>query len=617
MRCVTPALYKCRSNLAADGATQNPMSFTKQSVLDDQSRPQPSQQVSQLNEVNTLRTPKELDDSTARIESQLRLLQADDIAEIGKSRRVQGHGLVSDGIEHWHLTVSNVGRFIWYLTVTWSSLITGVASGTLDPPDAVAVILWSAGTSISLAAIFVMCVIGTFPPFIWLWRLRYGNLSLVNASIPGLFESLTQEQNQAAQEKLSVEVNPKAHDPRIFDIDIAALLLQISALMYERDTKATTNAINDAQTRSHAFTNENKGSSNEDDGGNTVVDPSEPGAVLRSLFPASDVKHILSTLNAGAKDSEAEIQKFVSRYGLRFAVASELQTTSQAYCCLFWDPKGTFVIVAFKGTDPMSFEEWTTDCTATFVDASRDIPGFQYVHKGFKDRVLPSEGRQPYYSIAAAVKVVCEELVKGHEEGTKIQVWFTGHSLGTALASIAYAKALVDPGDLGPHALLRDAYVFATPILCDIKSRLFFNFKMSEDHNLPRTLWRVTNRDDFVATGVPEFGDKRVEGFGPDNMFNFSHLGVEVFMKDHPNPSRVTGDAVRAPAGYQVLIKSKFEEKILHIMRNRLIKEGKVQPFYITCLQYLPIVGRLAAHGTTNYWEQLQRIGMLPTVEQD
>ncbi|KAG9025556.1 hypothetical protein FRB95_010060 [Tulasnella sp. JGI-2019a] len=580
---------------------------------------QPPQQTNQLHEVNTPRTPKELHDSTSRIEHQLRLLQADDIAQIGKNRQVRGHNWVSDGVEHWHLTVSNVKRLIWYLTVTWSSLITGVASGKLDFQEATAVILWSAWTSVSLAAIFVVCVIGTFPPIVWLWRLRYGVLSLVNASIPNFFESLTLEQNEAAQEKLSAEVDPKGHNPRTFDLDIAALLLQISALMYERDTKGTIEAVKDAQKRSHSLATESKDSSSAilDEDDSAGADSSDPGAVIRSLFAASDAKHILSTLNIGAKDSEAPIRKFVKRYGLRFAVASELRTTSQAYCSLFWQPEGKFVIVAFKGTDPTSFDEWATDFTAIFEDGSQDIPGFQYVHKGFKDRVLPSDGHKPYYSIAAAVKVVCEELVKGHEEGTKINIWFTGHSLGTALASLTYAKALMGGNDFGPHALLRDAYVFATPVVCDIKSRLFFNYKMSEDKNLPRTLWRVTNRDDFVATGVPEYGDKCVEGFGADNMFNFSHLGVEVFMKDYPNPSRVTGDAVRAPAGYRVHVSSKFDEKTLHAMRNQLIKEGKVQPFFITWLQYLPVVGRLAAHGTTNYWEQLQRIGMLPAVEQD
>lgn len=42
--------------------------------------------------------------------------------------------------------------------------------------------------------------------------------------------------------------------------------------------------------------------------------------------------------------------------------------------------------------------------------------------------------------------------------------------LGTAIGSLAYAKALLCH-DLGPHALLRDAYMFASPVVCDVDSR--------------------------------------------------------------------------------------------------------------------------------------------------
>ncbi len=48
---------------------------------------------------------------------------------------------------------------------------------------------------------------------------------------------------------------------------------------------------------------------------------------------------------------------------------------------------------------------------------------------------------------------------------------FTGHSLGTALATLCYAKALMCPEDLGPNAVLRDAYLYATPITTDVASR--------------------------------------------------------------------------------------------------------------------------------------------------
>lgn len=85
-------------------------------------------------------------------------------------------------------------------------------------------------------------------------------------------------------------------------------------------------------------------------------------------------------------------------------------------------------------------------------------------------------------------------------------------------------------------------------------------------------------------------------------MFNYSHLGVELYMKDSPNPSQVTGDAARPPAGFDVIVKSDFSDAELQAIHDQLVKEGKVQPRWITSLQYLPIIGRVAAHGTTNYW---------------
>jgi hypothetical protein len=60
-----------------------------------------------------------------------------------------------------------------------------------------------------------------------------------------------------------------------------------------------------------------------------------------------------------------------------------------------------------------------------------------------------------------------------HLGALKSSVFFrmTGHSLGTAIASLAYAKALMS-NNLGEHAVLRDAYLFATPIICDQISRM-------------------------------------------------------------------------------------------------------------------------------------------------
>jgi hypothetical protein len=67
-------------------------------------------------------------------------------------------------------------------------------------------------------------------------------------------------------------------------------------------------------------------------------------------------------------------------------------------------------------------------------------------------------------TISAGIKIVTDELAKGMPPGTKIHVWYTGHSLGTAIASLAYSTALLSK-DIGSNALLRDAYLFATPIV--------------------------------------------------------------------------------------------------------------------------------------------------------
>jgi hypothetical protein len=135
---------------------------------------------------------------------------------------------------------------------------------------------------------------------------------------------------------------------------------------------------------------------------------------------------------------------------------------------VFWDPTGNWIVVALKGTDPRSFEEWTTDFTATFDSAHEDLPGFNMVHRGFKERIFPSKigsgQRKPWTSIAGAIKIVSEGLSQVQAPGTKFNVWFTGHSLGTALATLAYVKALVSIKDLPDNVILRDAYLFATPL---------------------------------------------------------------------------------------------------------------------------------------------------------
>lgn len=61
--------------------------------------------------------------------------------------------------------------------------------------------------------------------------------------------------------------------------------------------------------------------------------------------------------------------------------------------------------------------------------------------------------------------------------------------------------------DMGKHSVLRDAYLYACPILSDRDTVDVFNAKMMQDPKQPKTMWRITSNGDFVATCLPELGD--------------------------------------------------------------------------------------------------------------
>ena len=91
-------------------------------------------------------------------------------------------------------------------------------------------------------------------------------------------------------------------------------------------------------------------------------------------------------------------------------------------------------------------------------------------------------------TITTAIKDVTKLLLKNHPAGTKINIvlachfllvillifvqWVTGHSLGCALASLVYARLIMEleAYECGRDAVIRDAYLFAAPVVCDATS---------------------------------------------------------------------------------------------------------------------------------------------------
>lgn len=121
--------------------------------------------------------------------------------------------------------------------------------------------------------------------------------------------------------------------------------------------------------------------------------------------------------NTEPKFVEVELNK--AGFESRFFRGDE----TDAECFVAWNEKA--VIVSFRGTEAFGFTDWMTDAKFNLVT----WPYGGRVHRGF---------RTTFYElwITLGVRNFLKSLVVGHS-GQKKSVWFTGHSLGSALATLA------------------------------------------------------------------------------------------------------------------------------------------------------------------------------------
>jgi triacylglycerol lipase len=140
---------------------------------------------------------------------------------------------------------------------------------------------------------------------------------------------------------------------------------------------------------------------------------------------------------------------------------------------------GTFAIVAFRGTQP----DQRADVWADFEFVPRSWPGGGDVHEGFQE----------------ALDVVWNDLTQALNETGATKVWFTGHSLGAAVATLA-ADRFGQPAGL---------YTFGSPRLGDGTFTAAFNAR-----HATRSFRYVNDHD--VVTHVPP------------SIFNFRHVDREL-----------------------------------------------------------------------------------------
>lgn len=144
---------------------------------------------------------------------------------------------------------------------------------------------------------------------------------------------------------------------------------------------------------------------------------------------------------------------------------------------------GNVGIVAFRGTVPTSLANWLTDCEVKMVDA--DVPAAG----------VPATGALVHEGFAGAARALIEDfgrlpglrryLAERLAASPRLRLWFTGHSLGAALATIAAYR-------LGR---LQSLYTYGSPRVGNAQFARAFS-GMGISHH------RVVHRHDIV-TRVP------------------------------------------------------------------------------------------------------------------
>jgi hypothetical protein len=80
-----------------------------------------------------------------------------------------------------------------------------------------------------------------------------------------------------------------------------------------------------------------------------TAETSEPGELIASIFSRSAISDIMSLLHEDDEESTpGPINTFINDYNICFEPLSELASTGPAFCSLFWDSGGDWVVAACK-----------------------------------------------------------------------------------------------------------------------------------------------------------------------------------------------------------------------------------------------------------------------------
>jgi predicted lipase len=137
----------------------------------------------------------------------------------------------------------------------------------------------------------------------------------------------------------------------------------------------------------------------------------------------------------------------------------------------------TMIVTAFRGTEPVQLRDWLSDTTTPPWTG-------------------PARTGLVHYGFAEALRAVLPSVLGAIEElrDDEQTIWFTGHSLGGALAMLAAAWVHFED----PKLSAQGVYTFGQPRTCDDA------LAKAYDKALEGRTFRVVNNNDVVAQVPPE-----------------------------------------------------------------------------------------------------------------
>jgi len=171
------------------------------------------------------------------------------------------------------------------------------------------------------------------------------------------------------------------------------------------------------------------------------------------------------------------------------------------------------IVVAYRGTEPTSLTNWITDLSFAKTDLNFAGISGAHVHSGFYNN---------YNALASQTKAAVAALRSAYPTAN---VYFTGHSLGGAMATLATLDAAVTwkiPSTLLGHL------TFGSPRVGDTTFATAFSQYVGNGNHL-----RVVNDDDIV----PHL---------PLKLMGFHHVSTEVWL--HGDTAQICNSSGEDPS---------------------------------------------------------------------